>query len=269
MQPCTPVAAARSHHALAPPFPVASCHSGPLTPAALPAPPCTAADCVPQVVADFYCLQPPVVGAPQDAPPPPQSASQWQDQQLGAASAAAPSISPGTAPAGATAGDAAPAKHSGRSDGSGGCTSVAVAEAMDVDGGGVDVADAAGPSGQDGGGGDGGAAGGGSSSIDLTAEPLMDASAAALAPEAGGKAAGGAREKAGGADAGRQGQGPAGRSAPDIWPEGVTPELEWRVRHVVLPALRAFLKPPRRRATDGSVIQVASLERMYRVFERC
>lgn len=44
---------------------------------------------------------------------------------------------------------------------------------------------------------------------------------------------------------------------------------EWMAQHVMLPALRMFLRPQRQRATDGSVVQVASLERMYKIFERC
>jgi hypothetical protein len=40
-------------------------------------------------------------------------------------------------------------------------------------------------------------------------------------------------------------------------------------RHVVLPALRAFLRPARQRARDGSVVLVTSMERLYRTFERC
>lgn len=44
---------------------------------------------------------------------------------------------------------------------------------------------------------------------------------------------------------------------------------EWMVRHVVLPAMRGHLRPPKARAGDGSCVQVASLERLYRIFERC
>ncbi|KDD76679.1 hypothetical protein H632_c140p0, partial [Helicosporidium sp. ATCC 50920] len=43
----------------------------------------------------------------------------------------------------------------------------------------------------------------------------------------------------------------------------------WTVAHVLLPSLRASLKPPRHRATDGSVVELTRLERLYRVFERC
>ena len=38
---------------------------------------------------------------------------------------------------------------------------------------------------------------------------------------------------------------------------------------VVLPAMRQHLKVPFERATDGTVVQVAALEQLYRVFERC
>ncbi len=44
---------------------------------------------------------------------------------------------------------------------------------------------------------------------------------------------------------------------------------EWAAEHVLLPALRAFLAPPPGRATDGSVVELARLESLYRVFERC
>lgn len=38
---------------------------------------------------------------------------------------------------------------------------------------------------------------------------------------------------------------------------------------VVLPAARQHLKVPYERASDGSVVQIAALEQLYRVFERC
>lgn len=44
---------------------------------------------------------------------------------------------------------------------------------------------------------------------------------------------------------------------------------EWEVAHVLLPAVRLFLRPPRSRATDGTVLELTRLEQLYRVFERC
>ena len=44
---------------------------------------------------------------------------------------------------------------------------------------------------------------------------------------------------------------------------------EWVAQHVVLPALRLFLRPPRERGGDGSLVGLTRLEHLYRVFERC
>jgi DNA mismatch repair protein MLH1 len=44
---------------------------------------------------------------------------------------------------------------------------------------------------------------------------------------------------------------------------------EWTAEHVILPALRSVMVPPRAFANDGTVIQVAALEKLYKVFERC
>lgn len=44
---------------------------------------------------------------------------------------------------------------------------------------------------------------------------------------------------------------------------------EWEAAHVLLPALRLFLRPPRERARDGTVVELTRLEHLYRVFERC
>lgn len=46
-------------------------------------------------------------------------------------------------------------------------------------------------------------------------------------------------------------------------------EMSDKIKHVLLPAMRRELLPPRERATDGTVLQVACLERLYRIFERC
>ena len=46
-------------------------------------------------------------------------------------------------------------------------------------------------------------------------------------------------------------------------------EVEQTIQNVLLPAMRLFLQPPAARATDGSALLVTTLERLYRVFERC
>ena len=44
---------------------------------------------------------------------------------------------------------------------------------------------------------------------------------------------------------------------------------EWVVQHVLLPAMRSQMHPPAVFASDGTFMQVACLEQLYRVFERC
>lgn len=51
--------------------------------------------------------------------------------------------------------------------------------------------------------------------------------------------------------------------------EGERRAREWSVQHVILPALRLFLKPGRHRAGDGSLVELTRLETLYRIFERC
>ncbi|XP_048226631.1 DNA mismatch repair protein MLH1 isoform X3 [Ricinus communis] len=46
-------------------------------------------------------------------------------------------------------------------------------------------------------------------------------------------------------------------------------QREWSIQHVLFPSMRLFLKPQTSMATDGTFIQVASLEKLYRIFERC
>ena len=43
----------------------------------------------------------------------------------------------------------------------------------------------------------------------------------------------------------------------------------WQTRHVLFPAIARKLVPTRASASDGTVLQVACLEQLYRVFERC
>ncbi|ONK57686.1 uncharacterized protein A4U43_C09F3030 [Asparagus officinalis] len=46
-------------------------------------------------------------------------------------------------------------------------------------------------------------------------------------------------------------------------------QREWTIQHVLFPAMRLFLKPPNAMATNGTFVQVASLEKLYKIFERC
>jgi hypothetical protein len=43
----------------------------------------------------------------------------------------------------------------------------------------------------------------------------------------------------------------------------------WLAEHILLPALRRHLAPAKKRASDGSVVELTRLEALYRVFERC
>ncbi|KAL2653676.1 hypothetical protein R1flu_021804 [Riccia fluitans] len=51
--------------------------------------------------------------------------------------------------------------------------------------------------------------------------------------------------------------------------ETVWAQREWTIQHVLFPAMKLFLKPPRHMAKDGSAIQIACLEQLYKIFERC
>lgn len=46
-------------------------------------------------------------------------------------------------------------------------------------------------------------------------------------------------------------------------------QREWSIQHVLFPSLRLFLKPPPSMAANGTFVQVASLEKLYKIFERC
>lgn len=44
---------------------------------------------------------------------------------------------------------------------------------------------------------------------------------------------------------------------------------KWTMQHVLFPALRHGLVPPKKLSEDGTILQVANLPDLYKVFERC
>ncbi|KAG6706748.1 hypothetical protein I3843_07G229700 [Carya illinoinensis] len=51
--------------------------------------------------------------------------------------------------------------------------------------------------------------------------------------------------------------------------ETVWVQREWSIQHVLFPSMRLFFKPPSSMATNGTFVRVASLEKLYKIFERC
>lgn len=48
------------------------------------------------------------------------------------------------------------------------------------------------------------------------------------------------------------------------------PGSEWCAQHLLFPAFKRFeFYPPEQLQEDGSIVQVAALEKLYKVFERC
>ena len=43
----------------------------------------------------------------------------------------------------------------------------------------------------------------------------------------------------------------------------------WMVEHVIFPTLKTDFIPLRKMAEDGSILQIADLHDLYKVFERC
>ena len=43
----------------------------------------------------------------------------------------------------------------------------------------------------------------------------------------------------------------------------------WTIQHVLLPAMRKHYEPPTAHFSDGSIVQLASTEQLYKIFERC
>lgn len=46
-------------------------------------------------------------------------------------------------------------------------------------------------------------------------------------------------------------------------------QQKWQLRHVVFPAMMRYLVPPKSLVDCKAVVHVASLENLYKVFERC
>lgn len=44
---------------------------------------------------------------------------------------------------------------------------------------------------------------------------------------------------------------------------------QWKVEHVLFKSVRSLFSPPKHFSEDGSVLQIASLPDLYKVFERC
>ena len=47
------------------------------------------------------------------------------------------------------------------------------------------------------------------------------------------------------------------------------PSWRWTVEHVIYPAFKATLLPSQDTAQDSSILQIANLHDLYKVFERC
>lgn len=51
--------------------------------------------------------------------------------------------------------------------------------------------------------------------------------------------------------------------------EGATPSWRWQVEHLLFKGFRTLFSPPKHFSEDGSVLQIANLPDLYKVFERC
>ncbi|KAA0718271.1 DNA mismatch repair protein [Triplophysa tibetana] len=52
-------------------------------------------------------------------------------------------------------------------------------------------------------------------------------------------------------------------------PQDAEMSWQWKVEHVLFKAVRSLFSPPKHFSEDGSVLQIASLPDLYKVFERC
>lgn len=51
--------------------------------------------------------------------------------------------------------------------------------------------------------------------------------------------------------------------------ENAWAQRDWSIQHILFPSMRLFFNPPSSMATNGTFVQVASLEKLYKIFERC
>lgn len=51
--------------------------------------------------------------------------------------------------------------------------------------------------------------------------------------------------------------------------ETIWAQREWSIQHVLFPSMKLFFKPPHSLAENGTFVRVASLEKLYKIFERC
>uniref|UniRef100_A0A4W4EV99 DNA mismatch repair protein MLH1 n=1 Tax=Electrophorus electricus TaxID=8005 RepID=A0A4W4EV99_ELEEL len=58
-------------------------------------------------------------------------------------------------------------------------------------------------------------------------------------------------------------------AAAGIEPNSTEPSWQWKVEHVLFKAFRSLLSPPKHYSEDGSLLQIANLPDLYKVFERC
>lgn len=47
------------------------------------------------------------------------------------------------------------------------------------------------------------------------------------------------------------------------------PNVIWLIQHILLPSMKQTFKAPSYFSTNGSIVQIAALEKLYKIFERC
>lgn len=50
---------------------------------------------------------------------------------------------------------------------------------------------------------------------------------------------------------------------------GCDKDWKWTVEHVLFPAIKSSLLPPKSWLSNGAILQIADLPDLYKVFERC